>query len=186
MNLRDQQQQALAMLGGFAVADEPLAPHTTYKLGGPAAVFATPRSGDELRQVADATRATGLPVLVVGRGSNLLVADAGFPGIAVSLVAGALEAVFVNPAAANSVRVVRINPRTGASLGAITRAATASESWAIPFAPQYGIAEAAWLVSMDYAGAPLMSWRIVDRGDGTAGSHTQLKLDSGEIIDDFR
>ena len=75
------------MLGGFAVADEPLAPHTTYKLGGPAAVFATPRSGDELRQVADATRATGLPVLVVGRGSNLLVADAGFPGIAVSLVA---------------------------------------------------------------------------------------------------
>lgn len=87
MNLRDQQQQALAMLGGFAVADEPLAPHTTYKLGGPAAVFATPRSGDELRQVADATRATGLPVLVVGRGSNLLVADAGFPGIAVSLVA---------------------------------------------------------------------------------------------------
>lgn len=106
--------------------------------------------------------------------------------IAVSMVAGALEAVFVNPAAANSVRVVRINPRTGASLGAITRAATASESWAIPFAPQYGIAEAAWLVSMDYAGAPLMSWRIVDRGDGTAGSHTQLKLDSGEIIDDFR
>ncbi|MEN9643947.1 MAG: UDP-N-acetylmuramate dehydrogenase [Actinomycetota bacterium] len=73
------------MLDGFATADEPLAPHTTYKLGGPAAVFATPRYADELRGVAAAMRATELPVLVVGRGSNLLVADAGFPGIAVSL-----------------------------------------------------------------------------------------------------
>lgn len=73
------------MLSGFATADEPLAPHTTYKLGGPAAVFATPRSIDELRLVAAAMRASELPVMVVGRGSNLLVADAGFAGIAVSL-----------------------------------------------------------------------------------------------------
>jgi UDP-N-acetylmuramate dehydrogenase len=87
VSLREQQQQALALLDGFAVADELLAPHTTYKLGGPAAVFATPRTVDELRQVAAAMRATELPVLVVGRGSNLLVADAGFPGIAVSLAA---------------------------------------------------------------------------------------------------
>lgn len=85
MSLRDQQQQALALLEGFATSDEPLAPHTTYKLGGPAAVFATPRSVAELQQVAAAMRASGLPVLVVGRGSNLLVADAGFAGIAVSL-----------------------------------------------------------------------------------------------------
>ena len=73
------------MLEGFATPDEPLAPHTTYKLGGPAAVFASPRSIDELRLVATAMRVSELPVLVVGRGSNLLVADAGFAGIAVSL-----------------------------------------------------------------------------------------------------
>lgn len=78
-------QQALARLGAFAVADEPLAPHTTYKLGGPAAVFATPRDVDDLLLVADVLADTGLPVLVVGRGSNLLVADGGFAGIAVSL-----------------------------------------------------------------------------------------------------
>lgn len=80
-------QRALARLDGFAVAGEPLAPHTTYKLGGPAAVFATPRTTAELLAVGDVLRDTGLPVLVVGRGSNLLVADAGFPGIAVSLAA---------------------------------------------------------------------------------------------------
>ena len=85
MSLGHRQQQALAVLEGFATADEPLAPHTTYKLGGPAAVFATPRSIDELRLVSTAMRASELPVMVVGRGSNLLVADAGFAGIAVSL-----------------------------------------------------------------------------------------------------
>lgn len=83
--MRPQVQHALAAMAGFAVADEPLAPHTTYKLGGPAAVFATPRTRDELAVLGEVVRATLLPVLVVGRGSNLLVADAGFDGIAVSL-----------------------------------------------------------------------------------------------------
>ena len=85
MSLAEQQRQAMEVLAGFATADEALAPHTTYKLGGPAAVFAVPRTVDELRLVAEAMRVSGLPVLVVGRGSNLLVADTGFPGIAVSL-----------------------------------------------------------------------------------------------------
>jgi len=80
-------QAAIEALSAFATADEPLAPFTTYKVGGSAAVFASPRNDDELRLVADVVRETGLPVLVVGRGSNLLVADAGFPGIAISLAA---------------------------------------------------------------------------------------------------
>jgi UDP-N-acetylmuramate dehydrogenase len=83
--MSDLQQGALTRLQGFATADVVLAPHTTYKLGGPALVFATPRSIDELREIAATLLETGLPVLVVGRGSNLLVADDGFPGIAVSL-----------------------------------------------------------------------------------------------------
>ena len=78
---------ALARLGAFATADEPLAPHTTYKLGGPAAVFATPRDEGELALVGEVVRESGLPVLVIGRGSNLLVADEGFAGIVVSLSA---------------------------------------------------------------------------------------------------
>lgn len=81
------QQHALDALADFAVADESIAPHTTYKVGGRAAVFASPRTGDDLLRLADVVRSTGLPVLVVGRGSNLLVADDGFPGIAVSLTA---------------------------------------------------------------------------------------------------
>jgi len=87
MSMAHHQQPALRRIAGFATADEPLGPFTTYKVGGPALVFATPRTADELQMVAEVVQETGLPVLVVGRGSNLLVADAGFPGIVVSLSA---------------------------------------------------------------------------------------------------
>lgn len=85
MSTVDATRDALARLAGFATADEPLGARTTYKVGGNAALFATPRTIDELRTVADAARDTGLPVVVIGRGSNMLVADEGVRGIAVSL-----------------------------------------------------------------------------------------------------
>jgi len=68
-----------------AVRSHPLAPLTTYRVGGPAALFVRARTLADLASVAAARRASGLPVLVVGRGSNLLVADRGFGGIAVSI-----------------------------------------------------------------------------------------------------
>lgn len=76
---------ALDRLGDLAERDAPLAPLTTYRVGGSADVFVRVRSYDELAVVADAVSVSGLRVLVVGRGSNLLVADAGFRGIAVSV-----------------------------------------------------------------------------------------------------
>lgn len=81
----DRQQEALDRLGAIATANEPLGQYTTYRVGGAAAVFVVPRNVEHLHLVAEVVRDTGLPTLVVGRGSNLLVADAGFPGIAVSL-----------------------------------------------------------------------------------------------------
>lgn len=79
------QQEALTRLGSLATANETLAPYTTYRLGGAAAVFVSPRHDEDLYLVAEVVRDTGLPTLVVGRGSNLLVADRGFAGIAISL-----------------------------------------------------------------------------------------------------
>jgi UDP-N-acetylmuramate dehydrogenase len=84
---------AAGVLGPRATRDEPLAPMTTYRVGGAAALFVRARSLDDLRAVAAARAASGLPVLVVGRGSNLLVADTGFGGIALSVadLAGDIE-----------------------------------------------------------------------------------------------
>jgi UDP-N-acetylmuramate dehydrogenase len=76
---------AREVLGHRAVPDAPLASFTTYRAGGAAALLVADAGPDDLRAVADAVRASGLAVLVVGRGSNLLVADGGFPGIVVTL-----------------------------------------------------------------------------------------------------
>jgi UDP-N-acetylmuramate dehydrogenase len=78
-------QRAAALLGARATPDVPLGPFTTYKVGGPAALLVRPATPDDLAAVADAVAAAGVDVLVVGKGSNLLVADAGFAGVAVVL-----------------------------------------------------------------------------------------------------
>jgi UDP-N-acetylmuramate dehydrogenase len=75
----------LACLGDAAQRNVALGPMTTYRIGGAAALFVRITTRAQLGAVADAARASGLPVLVVGRGSNLLVADSGYPGIAVGL-----------------------------------------------------------------------------------------------------
>lgn len=62
-----------------------LAPLTTYRVGGPAALFVDATTIDDLAAIAEARRATGVPVIVVGRGSNMLVADTGFAGVAISI-----------------------------------------------------------------------------------------------------
>jgi UDP-N-acetylmuramate dehydrogenase len=77
---------AARSLGSLAEFDVPLGPLTTYRVGGPAALFVRATSRDDLVAAALASQESGLPILPVGRGSNMLVADSGFPGIVVSLV----------------------------------------------------------------------------------------------------
>ncbi len=72
-------------LGERAQRDVPLAPMTTYRVGGPTALFVDAASVDDLVAVAEVHAQTGVPVLVIGRGSNMLVADEGFAGIALSI-----------------------------------------------------------------------------------------------------
>ena len=78
---------AAAVLGDRARRDVPLGPFTTYGVGGPAALLLEGCGPEELGLARRALAAAGdeLPVLVVGRGSNLLVADRGFPGLVVTL-----------------------------------------------------------------------------------------------------
>jgi UDP-N-acetylmuramate dehydrogenase len=82
-----------AAAGPAVERDVPFASLTTYGLGGPAAVLVRVRSESDLRAVAGALP-PGIPVLCVGRGSNLLVADAGFAGVAVVLDGPLAEITF--------------------------------------------------------------------------------------------
>ena len=87
---------ALGPLAGRAVAGGPLGALTTYRVGGRAAILVTATSRGDLPLVANAAVASGLPVLVVGRGSNLLVSDAGFGGLAVVLDPVGFEEIAVD------------------------------------------------------------------------------------------
>jgi UDP-N-acetylmuramate dehydrogenase len=65
-----------------------IGPLTSYRLGGPADILLDAAGVEDLKALALAVRETGVPVLVVGRGSNMLVSDRGFDGIALRLGAG--------------------------------------------------------------------------------------------------
>lgn len=62
------------------VANEPLSRHTTFHLGGPAREFVTVYSEAQFVDAVRGADEAGLPLLVLGGGSNVLCADAGFPG----------------------------------------------------------------------------------------------------------
>ncbi len=72
-------------IGGEVQRDADLGPLTTYRVGGPAAALITAGNDSTLASVASVLAGTDVPILVVGRGSNLLIADAGFAGIVVRL-----------------------------------------------------------------------------------------------------
>lgn len=79
-------------LPGRVERDVPSAPIVTYRCGGSLAVVVRPGDEADARAVAEVLADRRVPTLVIGRGSNLLVADGGFRGLAVVL-GGELEEV---------------------------------------------------------------------------------------------
>jgi UDP-N-acetylmuramate dehydrogenase len=82
-------------LGDQVTFDEPLAPKVAFRIGGPADIFVRPRTKEALQTTLQLSRHTGLPITVLGTGSNVLVSDHGIRGITVRL-AGELADVHVD------------------------------------------------------------------------------------------
>ena len=74
--------------GDRVVRDAPLAPLTTFKVGGPADWLLTLEGADEIRQALLLARGAGIPVRMLGGGSNVLVSDRGVRGIVIRLRGG--------------------------------------------------------------------------------------------------
>ncbi len=70
---------------GDVYPNEPMSRHTTYRIGGPARFFVRANSIGALTGLIDVCAAEGVPWVMVGRGSNVLVADEGFAGVVVAL-----------------------------------------------------------------------------------------------------
>lgn len=63
--------------------DEALARYTSYRIGGPAAFFALPRTREHIYQLGAFLKSSGLPYFILGNGSNVLAPDEGFPGLVI-------------------------------------------------------------------------------------------------------
>jgi len=78
-------EQLVPMAAGRLAADEPMAAHTTFRIGGPADIYFEPASDDEIMLVAAYCRDRGIPLTILGNGSNILVADAGIRGVVIAI-----------------------------------------------------------------------------------------------------
>jgi UDP-N-acetylmuramate dehydrogenase len=172
----DPVELAAARLGSRAQRHVALAPYTTYRVGGPAALLVEVAGPDDLRSVTEAVVATQVATLVVGRGSNLLVADAGFDGL-VLVLGEAFAGIEIDQA------VARVRAGGGAALPVVARQSAAAGlsgfEWAVGVPGSVGGA-----VRMNAGGhgsdmaASLVRVRVLDLATGEDGwvtaDHLQL------------
>lgn len=64
---------------------EPMAKHTTFRVGGPADYFVSPADSVEVKNLTELCKAEGVPYYIVGNGSNLLVSDKGYRGVIIAI-----------------------------------------------------------------------------------------------------
>jgi len=168
--------RAAEVLGGLADRDVPLGPFTTYRVGGPASLLLRAASEADLVLARRVVVETGIAVLVVGNGSNLLVADRGFVGLAVILGDG-FSTIDAKPdghvTAGAAVSLPVLARRTAA-------AALTGFEWAVGVPGTVGGA-----VRMNAGGhgsdmaASLLSWTSIDLAGGPDGRADAAMLDLG-------
>jgi len=151
-------------LGPSAERGAALGSRTTYRVGGTAALGVEVPDEAALLEVARALRGLDVPVLVVGNGSNLLVADPGFAGLAVALGAGfeTIEILADEVRAGGALALPTLARRTAA-------AGLTGLEWAVGVPGTVGGA-----VRMNAGGhgsdtvATLVAYRVVDLADARA------------------
>ena len=169
-------ERAAAALGPRARRQVPLGPLTTYRAGGPAALLFEVGSEADLQLARHAVSASGVPVLVVGKGSNLLVADAGFPGLAV--VPSGLTALHLDAEAC------RVRAEAGVFLPVLARRSAAAGltglEWAVGVPGSVGgaVRMNAGGHGADVAGS-LSRFRFVDLSGGEDGEFGAERLELG-------
>ncbi|MCL6638311.1 MAG: UDP-N-acetylmuramate dehydrogenase [Firmicutes bacterium] len=102
------------LLPGRVKVNEPLKEHTSWKIGGPADIFVEPAGRRELQIAVSYAHERGIPLTVIGNGTNLLVSDRGIRGIVVK-IGRELGRV--------TVRDTEVTAEAGASLARVAAAA---------------------------------------------------------------
>lgn len=143
---------------GIIQTDIPLGPLTTYKAGGPSRFYARPETPEELKEVASAIKGHDLEILVLGRGSNLLVSDQGFDGLTVHMAAGFSEIAFEG---------IEVVAEAGAPLPRVARGSVDAGIAGLEF----------------FVGVPGSVGGAVRQNAGCFGVETRERLVSAQIVD---
>jgi UDP-N-acetylmuramate dehydrogenase len=166
-----------ARLPGRIRRDVSSAELTTYRCGGPLEVFVRAEHEDDLRVVAEVIGAVDVPVLVVGRGSNLLISDRGFAGVALTL-AGELEQLDIDRRSAS------VRAGGGLALPVLARRAAAVGVAGLEF--YVGIpGSVGGAVRMNAGGHGaqtddvIVGARVIDLGDGGSREVSRAELGLG-------
>lgn len=109
---------------GQILENEPMSRHTTFRVGGPARLFISPRM-DQIAEVVKLCREFDIQVLVIGNGSNMLVGDFGIDGVVLE-IGKAMSAVKVDG--------TKVIAQAGASLASVARAAANNSLTGLEFA----------------------------------------------------
>ncbi len=149
--------------------DAPLAPLNTLRVGGPADRMAAPATIEDLVALLDAAGDAGVPAFMLGKGSDLVIADAGIRGLVIRTRAGAV-----------AVDGSRLTAETGASMTGLAkrcaREGLAGFDWAISIPGSFGGAiwanagahggeMAGVLAAIDVYDPRDRTWRVLDPGD---------------------
>jgi UDP-N-acetylmuramate dehydrogenase len=162
----------LATLDAFAQsnaihleADAALGPLTTLRVGGPADRLAMPTTTDELVALLGAAADAGVPAFVIGKGSDIVVADAGIRGLVIRLRTAAIE-----------IDGSRLHAEAGASMTALAkrcaREGLAGFDWAISIPGSFG--GAVWANAGAHDGEMAGVVRQVEIVDPASGRRTVL------------
>jgi UDP-N-acetylmuramate dehydrogenase len=86
--IRDYREEAKGLIKGRILFDTPMRQFTSIRVGGPADCLLFPKDLVELKKVVRYARRKGIPILILGRGTNLIVRDKGIRGWVISLTQG--------------------------------------------------------------------------------------------------
>lgn len=167
--------QAVQKIGCSCLCGEPMSRHTTFQIGGPADRFVTVETLSQLKELMKVLKESGLPYLLLGKGSNLLVSDKGIRGV-VLLLSGDFKKIELLP---NN----RVRAGAGASLAAVCAFAREHSlsglefAWGIPGS----VGGAAYMDAGAYGGEMRdvieRVIHVTPEGDEEAASGEELQFD---------
>lgn len=105
---------------------EPLRNHTTFRIGGPARYYAVPENVSQIRESILFSEEKGLPCITIGKGSNILFSDEGYPGVVIEIGRG-MEQM-------EALEKGRVRAEAGVGLGALAAAAAQRSLAGLEFA----------------------------------------------------